>query len=43
MEMVGGAIGFVCIGFFFGGGGGGGGGGGLEGGFINSLNFIFTL
>ena len=40
MEMVGGAIGFVCIGFFF---GGGGGGGGLEGGFINSLNFIFTL
>ena len=41
MEMVGGAIGFVCIGFFF--GGGGGGGGGLEGGFINSLHFIFTL
>ena len=40
MEMVGGAIGFVCIGFFF---GGGGGGGGLEGGFINSLHFIFTL
>ena len=26
MEMVGGAIGFVCIGFFFGGGGGWGGG-----------------
>ena len=34
MEMVGGAIGFVCTVFF--------GGVGLEGGFINSLNFIFT-